>query len=627
MVPSINHEWHPFTIASAEFEGTMSFYIKSLGDWTKSLHSAFHSRCSGEEKTSLPIRVRGPFGAPAQHVESYKRVFLISGGIGATPFASICKQVQHNHSLHNHAPTNHASPTGNLPPKSDEVELRIQQNLLDLYGVDVQLGLNGSPSEVNANENKDTVPSQSDAADAFEHLLHKENNAGSPVGTSDFVAIDLSPKPKELDSENSPSPPTLDVNAPTREGARPLRSPTSPHSPLSPTALGRLFSQKSPRFTRTGRTSSAVVNPAISVRQGENRYTLFKPKSTMGHHTNWEVQPVSLTPMDSKQRARRQNKKERRTELLSFLHSSRVSFALCILAIARIAVVICASIFKSDFVLLAFEGPQDAGGIWLPIVYTILSIPFAVLLPLIVVLETSILRSTLLASTRHLSEGLVFGPVAIAAVVLEIRKLVTRSPGGEAATLAQYLVMQGATFAVLSLRLWRSVGLVGLTEKKCDCLVTTCTPEVNFVWTTPLPADDKWLRNELKGVTAGGAVRVQRYVTRGEVGDASGRKDEFQSMSYKGRPNWEQVLSSTARQSASGSVIGIFFCGPKKMGQAVQDAARNIEIWSSIREIYLRTTTDQVLMEGLGLVSQEEIQSVRKRGCSVRFVFREEKFS
>lgn len=71
----------------------MSFYIKALGDWTKCLRAEFEKRVSKTETRPLEVWVRGPFGAPAQHVDGYERVILISGGIGATPFASVCKHV------------------------------------------------------------------------------------------------------------------------------------------------------------------------------------------------------------------------------------------------------------------------------------------------------------------------------------------------------------------------------------------------------------------------------------------------------------------------------------------------------------------------------------------------------
>lgn len=98
MVPCINREWHPFTIASANQDSHLSVYIKALGDWTNALHAAFHRRLDeGVDPTPLRVRVRvrGPYGAPCQHVRGYQRLVLIAGGIGATPFSSVCRQFWH----------------------------------------------------------------------------------------------------------------------------------------------------------------------------------------------------------------------------------------------------------------------------------------------------------------------------------------------------------------------------------------------------------------------------------------------------------------------------------------------------------------------------------------------------
>lgn len=50
---------------------------------------------NGAESEMLRVRMRGPFGSPAQQTGDYERVILISGGIGATPFTSICKDLHH----------------------------------------------------------------------------------------------------------------------------------------------------------------------------------------------------------------------------------------------------------------------------------------------------------------------------------------------------------------------------------------------------------------------------------------------------------------------------------------------------------------------------------------------------
>lgn len=93
-VPRVSSvEWHPFTIASSPHEADMQFFIKVSGDWTSKLYKLFGT--ASEFEDSIVVHVRGPFGAPAQHVKQYEHVVLISGGVGATPFASITKFVHH----------------------------------------------------------------------------------------------------------------------------------------------------------------------------------------------------------------------------------------------------------------------------------------------------------------------------------------------------------------------------------------------------------------------------------------------------------------------------------------------------------------------------------------------------
>lgn len=88
-----NVQWHPFTIASSPHENDMLFCIKVQGDWTSKLYALFKER-DGDHQ-DVQIHLRGPYGAPAEHVDQYEHVVLISGGVGATPFASITKYVHH----------------------------------------------------------------------------------------------------------------------------------------------------------------------------------------------------------------------------------------------------------------------------------------------------------------------------------------------------------------------------------------------------------------------------------------------------------------------------------------------------------------------------------------------------
>lgn len=134
-VPSLGKEWHPFTIASAPHEATMAFYIKANGNWTQALYDAFVEREADDTIEPLTVRVRGPYGAPAQHTKSYKRVVLISGGIGATPFAAISKHLHHRASRHaeTHGPR---KVEVNDHGMDDRLKYRVSKTIGNLYDLE-----------------------------------------------------------------------------------------------------------------------------------------------------------------------------------------------------------------------------------------------------------------------------------------------------------------------------------------------------------------------------------------------------------------------------------------------------------------------------------------------------------
>jgi predicted ferric reductase len=100
-------QWHPFTIASAPCEKNMEFFIKTSGDWSSKLAlllAEMKDAASQSESLStfddgrltandLQCRIRGAYGAPAQHVGQFEKVVLISGGVGGTPFLSVVKDI------------------------------------------------------------------------------------------------------------------------------------------------------------------------------------------------------------------------------------------------------------------------------------------------------------------------------------------------------------------------------------------------------------------------------------------------------------------------------------------------------------------------------------------------------
>ncbi|GAA0161326.1 oxidase [Lithospermum erythrorhizon] len=111
-----NYEWHPFSITSAPGDDFVSVHIRALGDWTSELRDRFSKACEVEStkpergglkrmetkahdnielsQSKYPmIKIKGPYGAPAQNYKKYDILLLIGLGIGATPFISILKDL------------------------------------------------------------------------------------------------------------------------------------------------------------------------------------------------------------------------------------------------------------------------------------------------------------------------------------------------------------------------------------------------------------------------------------------------------------------------------------------------------------------------------------------------------
>jgi Ca2+-binding EF-hand superfamily protein/NAD(P)H-flavin reductase len=98
-IPGIaRHEWHPFTISSAPEQPTLTFHVRSLGNWTAALRR--HAE-AGRETAALQTFIDGPYGSPTQHIFASRVAVLIGAGIGVTPFASVLESVV----LQSNAPT------------------------------------------------------------------------------------------------------------------------------------------------------------------------------------------------------------------------------------------------------------------------------------------------------------------------------------------------------------------------------------------------------------------------------------------------------------------------------------------------------------------------------------------
>lgn len=92
-IPKISvFQFHPFSISTSPHQDTVSFHVRSLGNWTKALADL------ADKQRQVKILIEGPYGNLSVDLENeskYKMVLLISGGIGITPLQSICNSLIH----------------------------------------------------------------------------------------------------------------------------------------------------------------------------------------------------------------------------------------------------------------------------------------------------------------------------------------------------------------------------------------------------------------------------------------------------------------------------------------------------------------------------------------------------
>ena len=90
-IPKIaKHEWHPFTISSAPERSTLTFHIRSLGNWTAALRE--HAEKTPNDP-KLVAYIDGPYHSPTAPIFESRFVVLIGAGIGVTPLASVLESI------------------------------------------------------------------------------------------------------------------------------------------------------------------------------------------------------------------------------------------------------------------------------------------------------------------------------------------------------------------------------------------------------------------------------------------------------------------------------------------------------------------------------------------------------
>ena len=562
LIPSINHEWHPFTIASAPHEEHMSFYIKKLGNWTEKLHAEFRRRLDRETNAPLRVKVRGPFGAPCQHVNGYERVVLVSGGIGATPFASACKH------LHHLQTTTEETARQLPPPPSKEAELRVDAAISALY--DISVTPEKEPESTRTSIDTETTATTSQEQDASRRL---------------YVANML-----RLTSTNRNSVDFMKRNA----------------DPFSTdfTSISMDGDASSESETQTSMSSSSILKPAAVAKSKDSGMKMPWLKY------NRPVRQKSAKLSNS------------RSRLLAFLHTTRVYLFLVSILLVRVLLISLGILLKYKHFNMG--STADTTGSWLVATDAALAIIFLLILPTTILLEFSFMRARYFSTVGRCIDFFVFLPLTTVVTALQIYIWIADPVASEVRILVQYVVFLPVLFFLLCYRMYRTIGSRRLLQDRASNTHNRQVPLADFVWTTPNTDGDAWLRNELTPLLSPDEpteVGLHRYVTREKNVDSS---DCPAIKTQGGRPNWDEVFASIARETPSNSVVCVFFCGPHPMGSAVQKSLRAVEQATHLRAAYLNGSEQNVKTDLR--ISQEELTRLRERGGNVRFVYREENF-
>lgn len=88
-IPAVSeHEWHPFTIASAPSAAELAFHIKAMGKGTFTAKLlAFAAQCEAQGTPGQVVRIDGPYGR-GPYLTECETALMVCGGIGVTPMIS-----------------------------------------------------------------------------------------------------------------------------------------------------------------------------------------------------------------------------------------------------------------------------------------------------------------------------------------------------------------------------------------------------------------------------------------------------------------------------------------------------------------------------------------------------------
>lgn len=462
----------------------MCFYIKALGDWTNKVRDAFQSRISNGAMHPLQVHIRGPFGAPAQHVRGYQRVVLISGGVGSTPFCSICKdlywRITRAHSLTSSYDIDYFRSENSLKDV-----LRAEEELMScvtqIYENNVRACDEDEDEECN------------DTASYSLNELFVVTNECSNVREMTPPSVQSMFKSNELNWSRGSD--TYDVE----KGMR--NTETSTTITTRPSFLSRSYS------SGKGRSDTTSSSEGLSM----SRASWIDGIDGAGIIQN--VVHVS-----------------RRQRALSFLHTIGVNISMYMAMLARIFILALASIFDAVDTLDNPHSSRVFSKVWMNVVDLFLGTFILFIVTWTLCLELFTYRWAFFEMRGRTLDLCILLPLIVLSLLCSVHFLADRD-------YYLFLPAQIHVFVVFPLLMfhlvYRLYRIIGSRVLLADSFAKSDFADIralDFVWTVPYGNDDDWLREELAPLANGAQLCLHRFVTREKCPETKDGKDSERGM-------------------------------------------------------------------------------------------------
>lgn len=101
------------------------------------------------------------------------------------------------------------------------------------------------------------------------------------------------------------------------------------------------------------------------------------------------------------------------------------------------------------------------------------------------------------------------------------------------------------------------------------------TKSLDYIWVSKTHQDDAWLVDEILPLTETNILTLHRFITREEqVTEAwTLQFEQLPLQKTYSRPNWDEVFCRVIERVKSGTVVGVFFCGPDSMASMIRLSA------------------------------------------------------